>query len=231
MGIEYIIENLDKNEFLDFGRLGFGTKIGAMTSEPIVSFLSWLLVNPEGYGDNPPQMLGRWAGNRIEIIGDEGAGWNRQDKARKEFKDITTEVIAGFSEGSPFERITLLQPMGLIDKDGKVVVDPQQRESVAKYWKEVEEKENKETDRYLTEWTKLENTLRNGTTDQVRVLRYPVSGGPMQIVYLETGTEPPYLRIRSTTSNFMQHIPKLLRKPSWVDVLGVDFATEPGNTD
>jgi len=151
MGIEYIIINLDKKEFLDFDRLGFGTKIGAMTSEPIVSFLSWLLVNHEGYGDNPPKMLGRWAGDRIEILGDEGSEGDRQNMARKEFNDITTEAIAGFSEGSPFERITQLQPMGLIDKDGRVVIDPQQRESVAKYWKEVEEKENKEADCYLAE--------------------------------------------------------------------------------
>lgn len=231
MGIEYIIVNLDKKEFLDFDRLGFGTKIGAMTSEPIISFLSWLLVNPEGYGDDPPKMLGSWAGDRIEIIGDEGSGWDRQDKARKEFKDITVEAIAGFSEGSPFERITQLQPMGLIDKDGRVVIDPRQRESVAKHWKEEEEKENKELDRYLVEWAKLEETLLNGAAAQVRLLRCPVTGGSLRIEYLDTKNKPPCLRIRSTTANFTQHISKLPRKPAWVGVLGEDFVTEPKGAD
>src|SRR6266404_2738552 len=89
MGIEYIIVNLEKKEFLDFDRLGFGTKIGAMTSEPIASFMSWLLINPEGYGADVPAMLGRWAGDRIEIVGDEEEGYERQERARRDFRDIT----------------------------------------------------------------------------------------------------------------------------------------------
>jgi len=151
MGIEYIIVNLEKKEFLDFDRLGFGTKIGAMTSEPIASFMSWLLINPEGYGADVPAMLGRWAGDRIEIVGDEEEGYERQERSRRDFKDITVEAIKGFAEGSPFERITKLQPMGLIDKDGNVVVDSRARDSVREYWKEVEKRENEERDRYIAE--------------------------------------------------------------------------------
>ncbi len=48
MGDEFIIVNLDKKELLDFDKLGLGTKLGAMTSEPIACILSWLLINPEG---------------------------------------------------------------------------------------------------------------------------------------------------------------------------------------
>ncbi|MDB6121735.1 MAG: hypothetical protein JWQ71_728 [Pedosphaera sp.] len=149
MGIEYIIINLDKKEFLDFDQLGFGTKIGAMTFGLIPSFMSWLLINPEGYGSNPPDMLGRWAGDRIEIVGDEEMGYERQDEARKEFKDITIATIEAFAAGKPFERILELQPMGLIDKDGKVVLDSQNREAVKQYWKEIDEQENKEMEDYL----------------------------------------------------------------------------------
>lgn len=91
MGIEYYVVNPDKKEFLDFGRLGFGTKIGAMTSEPIASFLCWLLINREGYGESAP-MMGRWAGSRIEIVGDsdgeESYGTVEQEKARREFRDL-----------------------------------------------------------------------------------------------------------------------------------------------
>ena len=151
MGIEYIIVNSDKREFLDFDRLGFGTKIGAMTTEPIASFLSWLLVNPEGYGADTPEMLGRWAGDRVESVGDEGFCYDRQELVRREFTDITVEAIKGFSDGSPFERSTVLQPMGLIDKDGKVVMDSRARDSVREYWKQEDERGNQELDRYIAE--------------------------------------------------------------------------------
>src|ERR1041385_1087320 len=144
MGIEYLIVNSDKRELLDFDRLGFGTKIGAMTSEPIASFTSWLLIDPEGYGDGAPEMLGRWAGDRIEIIGDEGAAWERQERARKECKDITVETIQAFAAGNPFERVTKLQPTGLIDRDGRVVVDPAARDAVKQYWKQMEDQEQKQ---------------------------------------------------------------------------------------
>jgi hypothetical protein len=138
MGIEYIIVNHDKEEILDFDRLGFGTKIGAITSQPITYFLSWLLINPEGFGDQPPPMIGRWAGDRIEIVGDEGEGYERQTRIRKQFTDIAVEAIKAFSDANPYERITEFQPMGLIDKDGNVVVDSKSREAVRKYWEEME---------------------------------------------------------------------------------------------
>lgn len=134
--------NLDKKEFLDFDRLGFGTKIGAITSEPIASFMSWLLVNPEGWGNDAPKMMGRWASQRIEILGDEGSGHERQEVVRKDFRDITVEVIKAFAEENPFERITELQPMGLIDKDGEVVMDSKTRAAVRQYWKQVGEQED-----------------------------------------------------------------------------------------
>src|SRR5688572_21637065 len=143
---EYIIVNLDKKEFLDFGRLGFGTKIGAITSEPIASFMSWLLVNPEGYADEAPKLLGRWAGERVEILGDEGSGYERQGAVRRDFRDITIEVIKAYADENPFERITELQPMGLIDKDGHVVIDSTAREAVRQFWKQTAEQQNRELD-------------------------------------------------------------------------------------
>jgi len=151
MGIEYIIVNHDKKEFLDFDRLGFGTKLGSITSEPISSFMSWLLVNPEGYGNDAPNMLGRWASERIEIIGDDGSGYETQERARKDFRDITVEVIKAFADENPFERITKLQPMGLIDKDGNVVTDSKVRDAVSQYWKQQAEQEDKELDGYIAE--------------------------------------------------------------------------------
>ena len=151
MGIQYIIVNLDKKEFLDFDRLDFGTKIVAITSEPIATFLSWLLVNPEGYGKDAPKMMGRWAGERVEILGDFGSGCESQEAVRRVFRDITVETIKAFADENPFERITKMQPAGLIDKDGQVVIDPRARDAVSQYWKQGDEQETKELDRYIAE--------------------------------------------------------------------------------
>src|SRR5204863_1896710 len=146
MGIDYIIVNLDKRELLDFTRVGFGTKIGATTSGLASSCLSWLVINPEGYGNDPPRMLGKWAGDRIEIIGDYEIGRERQRAARKEFMDITLEAIAGFASGTGS---TELKTIGLIDKDGAVVVNPAERDSCAQYWKIAWEDGAKESKAYL----------------------------------------------------------------------------------
>jgi hypothetical protein len=228
MGIEYIIVNLDKRELLDFDRLGFGTKIGATTSGLIPSFLSWLLVNPEGYGNDVPKMLGRWAGDRIEIVGDEGSAGERQAQARREFRDITIDAIQGYSEGSPFERITELQPAGLIDQLGRVITDPKEREAVANYWKQVEKREEEETRQYLDKWARIEEILQRGDAPQVRALRCPMSGGPLRIEYIEVEGGTPRFRVRGTTSDVVEWLPAPASEPAWVEVLGRDFETEPG---
>ncbi|HTD87821.1 MAG TPA: hypothetical protein VK850_14690 [Candidatus Binatia bacterium] len=84
-------------------------------------------------------------------MGDEDEGYERQERARREFRDITVEAIKGFADGSPFERITKLQPMGLIDKEGNVVIDSHARDSVKDYWKEAEKRGNEELGRYIAE--------------------------------------------------------------------------------
>lgn len=224
MGIEYIIVNRDKKEILDFDKLGFGTKIGAITSGTISSFLTWLLVNPHGYGDDLPEMMGRWAGDRIEIIGD--ADEERYDEVRSNFKDVTVQAITAFAKEMPFERITQLQPMGLIDKAGAVVIDSRNRESVAKYWKEAEEAESVELKRYLQEEDKLEQALRNGTATEVRALHCPLSKGALHVKYFEPRSEPPFIVAKGIASDFVARISKLPNRPPWVDSLGYEFTTE-----
>jgi hypothetical protein len=177
MGIEYIIVNLDKREFLDFDRLGFGTKIGAITSEPIASLMSWLLVNPEGYGSGAPNLMGRWAGEKIEIVGDYESGYERQGVVRRDFKDITVEVIKAFAQENPFERIAKLQPMGLIDKDGEVVVDCDARDAVGLYWKQVYEQEQKEMDRYIAEQDAPPNSRQPLRGQRHRKFSRPIPSG------------------------------------------------------
>jgi hypothetical protein len=223
MGIEYIVLNLDKKEFLDFDRLGFGTKVGAMTSEPIASILAWLLINPEGYDNPPPEMLGRWAGDRVEIIGDEEVGRERQSSARKAFLDITVDAIAGFAAGTGS---TELKAMGLIDKAGSVVVNPAERESVARSWKVAWEEDAKELRSYLAKWEEVEAILRSGAAAEVRRLRSPRTGGPLRIQYIHTKADPPYFRLSDPPECIIEQ-PLAPFRPAWVEVLGEDFITEP----
>lgn len=231
MGIEYIILNLDKREFLDFDRIGFGTKIGAMTSGLIPSFLSWLLINPEGYCSDVPKMLGRWAGDRIEIVGDDVRDGDRQDEVRREFKDITVDAIQGYSDGCPYERMTELHPAGLIDQTGSVVTDPKQWEAVADYWKQVYERENEEARLRIEKWVRIEETLPHGDPTKVRALRCPAGGGPLRIEYIEEQGEPARFRVSGTTHDYCAWLLAPGTKPAWLEVLGRDFVTEPGPTE
>ena len=71
MGVEFLVVNHDKNEFLNLGSLHFGHKLGSTLDKPTSAMLAWLLINPDGFIMSPP-MMGRWAGDRVEIIGNEG---------------------------------------------------------------------------------------------------------------------------------------------------------------
>lgn len=225
MGNEFIIVNLDKAEVLDFDKLGMGTKIGGITSEPIASVLTWLLINPEGY-INPAAMFGRWAGDRIEIIGDEQESRaDLREKAQKDFRDITFDVIVGFTptntSGMTFKRL------GLIDQNGAAVTDPAKRESVARGWRALWDKEDYEIQTYLHKWNYVEDALRGSNPAQVRALRCPTDGGPMRIQFIQTRESPPHFRLSTADGRFLTS-PLAPGRPSWVDVLGEDFVTEPG---
>jgi hypothetical protein len=226
MGVEYIIINRDKRELLDFDALGFGTKISAMTSEPLASFLAWLLVNRDGYDTDSHLMLGRWAGDRVEMIGDSSEQMQeRLEQIQREFKDITAETIEDYARWNPCACIDLLHPMGLIDSEGKVTFTQEQRANAAEYWRKQQEKEAVEAGRFLDGWPQIETTLRSGTVEQVLALRCPVNGGHLKVDYREASPEPPYLRVQGVTSELRQHVAKVAPKPPWMSVLGTSFQT------
>ena len=73
----------------------------------------------------------------------------------------------------------------------------------------------------------IHETLRRGTTVEVRALRCPKSGGPLRIEFCETEDGKSHFRIRGVKSDFF-FIRKFGRspKPAWVQTLGSDFVTE-----
>ena len=77
MGQYHLTVNLDKKEFLMPHKLGVGLKLreqlGSSDSTPDALFI--LLACSNGYGggdffDNENHMVGRWAGDRIAVVGD-----------------------------------------------------------------------------------------------------------------------------------------------------------------
>ena len=77
MGQYHLTVNLDKKEFLMPHKLGVGLKLREQTGfgNSIPDALFMLLAASNGYGggdfmDNSNKMIGRWAGDRIAVIGD-----------------------------------------------------------------------------------------------------------------------------------------------------------------
>jgi len=77
MGQYHLTVNLDKKEFLMPHKLGVGLKLREQTdticSTPDALFMLLACSNGKGGGDfqdNQNQMIGRWAGDRIAVVGD-----------------------------------------------------------------------------------------------------------------------------------------------------------------
>ena len=124
----------------------------------------------------------------------------------------------------------MFKRMGLIDKDGLAVVNPVDQEAVAKYWRFVWDQEEYEIQTYLDKWQYIEDAVRSGSAAQVRTLRCPVTGGPMRIQYIHTKETPPYFRLSSHNGRMLCS-PFAADRPSWLDVLGEDFITDPGKAE
>lgn len=97
MGQYFLVVNLDKREFLNPHEFGDGIKLlefgcsanGTLTGLTILLRRS----NETGGGDLQDfnEFTGRWAGDRIVIIGDYDES-GLYDEARKSYRDISKEV-------------------------------------------------------------------------------------------------------------------------------------------
>jgi hypothetical protein len=119
--------------------------------------------------------------------------------------------------------------MGLIDKDGLPVVNPAEREAVARYGRALWDQQEYEPQTYVDKWDYVDDVIRGGSPAQVRALRCPQTGGPMRIQYVSTREAAPHFRLSTPDGRFLNS-PLAPSRPSWVEVLGEDFVTEPGQT-
>ena len=74
MGQHFYIVNLDRREYLDPLNLGGGMKLWEIAANPCLNVLAFLLRQSSGGGGGDTQKpyvhAGRWAGDRIAIVGD-----------------------------------------------------------------------------------------------------------------------------------------------------------------
>ena len=97
MGQYFKVVNLDKKEYLNPGSFGAGAKLGE-NWETLNEALNNLLAqrfHPE-HGWERDAYLGRWAGDRITIIGDADASGIYQQLNSKEYMDISKAVVEFF---------------------------------------------------------------------------------------------------------------------------------------
>jgi len=101
MGQYFILINLDKKECICSWNLSTGAKLWEWCANNICRLLPFLLrkSSENGGGDirKDYKNAGRWAGNKIVLVGDYDDSKLYQ-KARDKFKDISKEVVEEFND-------------------------------------------------------------------------------------------------------------------------------------
>jgi len=117
MGQYFLIVNLDKKEYLHPHKMGSGLKLWEICASNMGRVLPFLLrqSNETGGGDIQKEYktAGRWAGNRITVVGDYDES-GLFDKARNEFKDISNEVRKEFDDFIELKDLKLGKPWDLL---------------------------------------------------------------------------------------------------------------------
>jgi len=101
MGQYFLIVNLDKKEYIDPGNFG-AAKLWEICVNNVSAFLAFLLRKSDEIGcggdiKKPYNNAGRWAGDRIVVVGDYDRS-GLYDKAKKKFRDIGWEVALELSD-------------------------------------------------------------------------------------------------------------------------------------
>ena len=137
MGQYFVICNLDKREFLDPGEFGHGVKLGeiGLTGGGALAGLSLLLaVSGTNYFTGGP-IHGRWANNRIAIMGDYYAGdigdvtwsedyWATIHDQDDGWVDISEHVIAELNEDWELGLPLPGRSRSLLHSDGTITAIP-----------------------------------------------------------------------------------------------------------
>ena len=96
MGQYFVIVNLDKKEYLDPSSLGCGLKLLEIAANDCLNVLAFLLRQSSEWGGGdirkPYRNAGRWAGDRIAIIGDYDDSGIWQQCLNGVYREISLEI-------------------------------------------------------------------------------------------------------------------------------------------
>ena len=132
VGEYFRIVNLDKRQFFEGHSLNLSGKFSNLHREPLSSMLVWVLTKTT-HSDRP-QFRGTWDGDRIVIAGDEGEHRDVFEQS-DDYQDISVPLIEEWLDLDPSRGIDYWQ-RGLVDDDGRFVLDSQVREEQAAQRKE-----------------------------------------------------------------------------------------------
>lgn len=96
MGQYFFVVNLDRREYLAPLQLGCGAKLLEIAANPCLNVLAFLLrqSSETGGGDirKPYANAGRWAGNRIAIVGDYDESGIFTQCCKGQYREISGEI-------------------------------------------------------------------------------------------------------------------------------------------
>jgi len=110
MGQYYLIVNLDKKEYISPHVVGCGVKAWEICAGDVARLLPFLLRKSDDWGGGDPhdgyKYDGRWAGDRIVMIGDYDSSGLYYEVYEK-YKDITLEVVEEFNDFMELQDLVL----------------------------------------------------------------------------------------------------------------------------
>lgn len=113
MGQYFYIVNLDRREYLDPLNLGGGMKLWEIAANPCLNVLAFLLRQSSSGGGGDIQKsyvhAGRWAGDRIAIVGDYDESEIFQQCGEGLYAEITDEIREEWNDFIELDELKLRQ--------------------------------------------------------------------------------------------------------------------------
>ena len=111
MGQYFLIVNLDRREYLDPWKLGCGAKLLEIAANPCLNVLAFLLrqSSETGGGDirKAYRNAGRWAGDRLAIVGDYDASGLYQACRDGAYVEISQEIRDEWNDFIEWEELKI----------------------------------------------------------------------------------------------------------------------------
>ena len=127
MGEYFRVVNLDKRQYFAGHSLELSGKFSGLQAEPLSPMLVWVVTRTTHL--DSPRFRGSWDGDRIIIAGDEGRHRDVYEQSDA-YHNISVPLIEEWIDGDVFRAMDYWE-RGLVDDDGRFVMDSRAREEQA----------------------------------------------------------------------------------------------------